>query len=116
MPKPVCLQPLPQPAEELCVCRAVTSANVSVFVKFPCIPGAPGFDASGACRAGMPPKFEATPDLHLKSIQAVSDMCGFGHLKSRTWSAPVQATTPEVPTLCSNLKLHALCACAEPHN
>ena len=76
--------------------RAVTAANTTVFVKFPCIVGAPGLDASGACKKGMPPKYEATPDQHLKSIQAVSDMCGFSFLKSRTWSAPVHARTPEV--------------------
>ena len=76
--------------------RAVTTANTTVFVKFPCFVGAPNLDASGMCKTEMPPGYETVPDLHLQSIQAVSDMCGFGHLKSRTWSAPVHATTPEV--------------------
>ena len=83
-------------------CRVTTAANDTVFVKFPCIVRAPGFDASGACKAGMPPKWESTPQQHLDAIQRVSDMCGFGGLKSRTWSAPVTTVTPEV-SLCVHL-------------
>ena len=77
-------------------CRVTTAANSTVFVKFPCVVGAKGLDASGACKQRMPPLWESTPQKHLDAIQRVSDLCGFSQLKSRTWDAPVTAATPEV--------------------
>lgn len=49
----------------------------------------------GLCKHGIPEGVESVPLRHQTSIQKVSDACGFGNLKSRTWNAPVYGITPE---------------------
>ncbi|KAK9809341.1 hypothetical protein WJX73_006895 [Symbiochloris irregularis] len=75
--------------------RAVTDLGDTVFVKFACFPGTRGHDAAGLCARAMPAGVEEMSRAHNDAIQAVTDQCGLSFLKSRTWSAHVNATTPE---------------------
>lgn len=78
-------------------CRAVSDLGDEVFVKFPCFPGAEAdFNGRGTCKNGMPAGTEDIPRRHQAAIQAVTDFCGLSVIKSRSWTAPVHAVTPEV--------------------
>ncbi len=74
----------------------MTADNRTLFVKFPCLPGAAERAALGICRAGVPAAATEVTRRHLASVQRVSDECGFSALTPRMVAAPVHGTTPAV--------------------
>ncbi|KAK9819747.1 hypothetical protein WJX72_001871 [[Myrmecia] bisecta] len=72
-----------------------TANNQTMFVKFPCIRGHHDLDNTLMCERGQLQNATAASKRHTESIQRVSDYCGFGHIRTRSWTAPVHGTTPQ---------------------
>lgn len=92
----------------------MTADNRTLFVKFPCLPGAAERAALGICRAGVPAAATEVTRRHLASVQRVSDECGFSALTPRMVAAPVHGTTPAVGACLTRACLSFEGTCAGP--